>query len=173
MPEFFRTFFSWNPGDIRLVCPAAAPGQSANPYGFFDPGSVAAAFRAATIASITVALLAVLVCYLATSTSLGPQFVRRWWIFGAATAVLAAVITAVTLLAWPTHAMAGTCETNPFPFALDLPMNVALLRGIGGLFWGFLAFVLFSLLLTRTAGYAPMAANGFFHNRGCPAPRWR
>jgi hypothetical protein len=173
MPEFLRYLAGIPPGDVSLLCPPPPPGQTANPSGYFDGASVGAAFTAAGVASAAVALLLVFACYLLTSTSLGPWFVKRWWIFAAITTVLAAVATAVTLLAWPTHAMAGTCETYPLPFAVTLPFGIVMMRALGGLFWGFAAFVVFSLVLTRTAGYMPMSRNGFFHNRGCPLPRWR
>jgi hypothetical protein len=70
----------------------------------------------------------------------------------------------------PQHALAGTCETNPLPFAATFPLETALNRSLAGFFWSALAFGVFSFLLTRAAGWHP-AAGGFFHNRGCPWPR--
>ena len=69
-------------------------------------------------------------------------------------------------------ALAGSCVTNPNPFPVTLPWSEILERGASGAVWSLLAFVVLSLLLTRTIGWLPQGG-GFFHNRGCPWPRWR
>jgi uncharacterized integral membrane protein len=173
MPVFLRALLGQAPVNVALSCPPPAPGEPVDPAGFFDPTSVAAAYRAAAAATVVLVILLVVACYLWNTTSVGPRFVRRWWSFGILAVVLAAVTGAAVLALWPAHALAGSCETNPLAFALRLPLALVVNRGLIGLLWGAVLYLLFSILLTRTVGYLPSARNGFFHNRGCPTPRWR
>jgi hypothetical protein len=159
------------PRDVELVCPAPAPGESPDLHGFFDPGPIAAAYQWTALATALLVLLAVLACYLLDRRSLSRAFVRRWWMVLGAASVVGALVPLVMLYAVvPQHALAGTCETNPLPFAAAFPLGPALSRAVAGFAWSALAFGLFSFLLTRAAGWHP-AAGGLFHNRGCPWPR--
>lgn len=159
------------PANLPLACPPPAPGDPPAASGFFDPGPVAAAYQWTAAATALLVLLAVLACYLLDRRSLSRGFVRRWWLVLAAASVAGAVVPLVMLYAVvPLHALAGTCETNPLPFAAAYPGDLALSRALAGFVWSALAFGVFSFLLTRAAGWHP-ASGGFFHNRGCPWPR--
>jgi len=153
-------------------CPPAPPGGQADPIGNFDPETVSAAFTTAGVASAVAVLLVVLLCYLATSKTLSPGFVKRWWLFGGLASLLAAIVPAAVLRLWPTRAAAESCTTLPTAFPLDLPWDIIIERAVAGLIWGAFAYVILSLLLTKTLGRFP-AAGGLFHNRGCPHPRFR
>lgn len=156
--------------DVALQCPPPVAGEPADPSGVFDPDTVREAFRAAGLTSLLVVLLLVLACYLFTRTSTGPRFSKRWVGFAATAGALAFAVPIAVLRAWPTHALAETCETNPEQFLAKLPWDLILTRGVAGLIWGLLAFLLISVMLTRALGrYSWMG--GFFHNRGTPWPR--
>jgi hypothetical protein len=142
-----------------------------DPIGFFAPESVHTAFSWVGFASIGVVILLVSAAYLATSGSLSPRFVRRWWGLLALAALLCFVIAAGVLFLYPTHAMADSCHTNPTEFLATLPSSIVWKRAFAGLIWGALAFFLFSVALTRSLGRWPWSA-GFFHHRGCPVPRF-
>ena len=76
------------PSSLSLNCPPPPDGQTPDPLGFYDFDSVTAAFNAAAVVSTAIVVLAVVICYWFTSTTLGPKFVRRWWITLAAAALL-------------------------------------------------------------------------------------
>jgi uncharacterized BrkB/YihY/UPF0761 family membrane protein len=159
------------PANVPLICPPPAPGDPPSLNGFFDPAPIEAAYQWAALATGVLVLLAVLACYLMDRRSLSRAFVRRWWVVMAATAGIGALVPlAMLYLVVPQHALAGSCETNPLPFAETFPLGLALTRALVGFVWSGLAFGIFSFLLTRTAGWHP-ASGGFFHNRGCPWPR--
>jgi hypothetical protein len=123
------------------------------------------------VATALLVMAAVLACYLTDRRSLSRAFVRRWWVALAVASIIGALVPlAVLYFAVPQHALAGTCDTNPLPFAAPFPLDVALGRALAGFAWSALAFALLSFLLTRAAGWHP-ASGGFFHNRGCPWPR--
>jgi hypothetical protein len=159
------------PADVALICPLPAPGEPEDPFGVFDPASVLTAYQWTAVATALLVLLAVLACYLTDRRSLSRAFVQRWWVTLAIASVIGALVPLVMLyFVVPQHALAGTCETNPLPFAATFPVGLALSRALAGFIWSALAFGAFSFLLTRAAGWHP-ASGGFFHNRGCPWPR--
>ncbi|HYW14064.1 MAG TPA: hypothetical protein VE871_19015 [Longimicrobium sp.] len=159
------------PADVVLICPLPIPGDPRDFSGFFDRGPVATAYQWTALATGLLVLAAVLACYLLDRRSLSRRFVWRWWtVLGAASVAGALVPLMMLYLVVSQHASAGTCTTNVLPFPEMFPVAVALNRALAGFVWSALAFVLFSLLLTRAAGWHP-AAGGFFHNRGCPWPR--
>jgi len=171
MPPFLIHLWAV-PRDIALTCPPPPAGQASDPSGFYDPTTVSSAFSAAAIASFISVLVMLIVIYQFTRVSLGPRFVWRWWIGLFATALLCGAVTALILHAAPTTALAGSCETSPDAFSIRLPNDVILDRSLAGVVWGLLAFTLFSLVTTATVGRVPASKNGFFHNRGCPWPRF-
>ncbi|HEX6749029.1 MAG TPA: hypothetical protein VF092_17150 [Longimicrobium sp.] len=174
MPVFLQTLLGLAPDNVALTpCPPPPPGDPIDPGGFYDPSSVSSAYMAAGLATVGLVLLLVVLVYLWNSTALGPRFVRRWWWTGIAAVLLAGLLGGLVIGLWPTHALAGSCETNPTAFARHLPFRLALNRGVAGLLWGLVLYPVVSLILTRSVGYLPAARNGFFHNRGCPVPRWR
>jgi hypothetical protein len=166
MPVFLRTLLGFAPPNVALTpCPPPAPGDPIDPGGFYDPTGVASAYHAAGWTTVGLLLLLVLACYLWNSTSLGPRFVRRWWLFAGAAVLFSALVGGLVIALWPTRALAGSCETLPNAFALN--------RAVAGLLWGLILFPLISVFLAQVVGRVPRASNGFFHNRGCPLPRWR
>jgi peptidoglycan biosynthesis protein MviN/MurJ (putative lipid II flippase) len=158
-------------GNLNLICPDPAPGQAAAPPGLYDPASIAAAFDHVALASVIAVLLCVLLCYQLTKASLGPRFVKQWWLWLLGSAAACAVVALVVLKLAHTTAYPGSCSTNPLPFDAPLPEGLVMLRTAIGFVWGPVAFFFMSLVLTRTVGQVPSAKNGFFHNRGCPVPR--
>jgi hypothetical protein len=160
------------PLDLPLTCPAPAAGQPPDLSGAFDPDSVVAAFQNVSIVSALIVLLLVLACYQMTRSSLGRTFVIRWWVFVGFAAGLCALAAFALLTLAPTRALEGSCDTNPTAFVAALPGSIVLARSIAGLVWAFPAFAIMSLILTQTAGRFPSLRNGFFHNRGCPWPRF-
>lgn len=159
------------PAQLGLECPPPAPGEEPDPFGIFDPLAVSTAYQWAAFSAAIAVLLAVLACYLLHRGSLNRRFVRRWWAAMLLAATVGALMPLVMLyLAVPQHALAGSCSTNPLPFAATYPIWLALNRSLAGFVWCMLAFGVLSFLLTRVAGWHP-AAGGFFHNRGCPWPR--
>lgn len=170
MPNYFLHLWATPPASLVLDCPPAPPGATNDPTGFFDPGTVDAAYSAAGWGSLVVVLLLVLLCYLLTEMSTGPRFTRRWLLFLVVAAVVCFAVPLGVLRAWPTHSLAGSCELFPDPFPAKLPWNEIVNRALAGLVWGLLAFVIVSVLATRIAGRFPWSG-GFFHCRGCPWPR--
>lgn len=161
------------PPDLQLLsCPAPAAGQQPDPQGFYDMATVSGAFNATAIASAVLVILAVVVCYQVTRASLGSRFVKRWWIGVGIVAVLCFAAAWLILAKYPTAAAAGTCSTDPNPFRVALPGELVFRRAVVGLVWGPLAYIVVSLLLTATVGRFASKNNGFFHSRGCPAPRF-
>lgn len=158
--------------NVTLTCPPPAAGQAAAPLGFYDGTSVANAYNLLGGLSVLAVLLVVTIIYMGTRTSLGPRFVGRWYKGAIAAAIICALLAYITLSFAPTHALADSCETNPTPFPLRLPGSLIIARTLAGLVWGALAYLLFSLILTLTAGKFASGKNGFFHNRGCPWPRF-
>jgi hypothetical protein len=172
MWQFLLHLWSPPPANVYLECPPPAPGEAFDPAGFFDPASVAAAYQWTALATALLVVLAVLACYLLDQRSLSRAFVRRWWIVLATASVIGALVPlAMLYFVVPQHALQGTCETNPLPFAAVFPLGLALNRALAGFAWSALAFGVVSFLLTRAAGWHP-ASGGFFHNRGCPWPRF-
>lgn len=159
------------PANVALTCPAPPPGESPDPAGFFDPAGIQAAYDWIAISSVGAVLLLVLLCYLLGSSSLNRGFVRKWYGFWVAACLAGFLIPLVIFFLVPQHALAGTCETNPLPFREYLLFAQMLPRATAGFVWCMVVFPLASLLLTAVAGWHP-ASRGFFHNRGCPWPRW-
>ena len=158
------------PSDLPLTCPPPPPGEPIDPTGFFDPAVLEKAYSTANAAVLALAVLLLVLCYLWTSSSLGPRFVRRWTLFVVGTALAALVAATAIVALWPARALANSCETNPEPFAARVPFWEALQHGMSGTLLAVLAFVVLSLLLTRLAGRYPWTG-GLFHYRGCPWPR--
>lgn len=171
MPDFFWHLWAGPPTNLSLACPPGAPGAPAT-SGFYDPDTVRAAYEMASWATLVAVVGLVLICYLATRTSLGPKFVHRWWLFGVLTAAAGFVVSLLVLRGWDTRALANSCPTNPTPFLATLPWSEILQRGLAGLVWALIAYVLLSAAATWTVGWLPLSG-GFFHNRGCPVPRFR
>jgi hypothetical protein len=171
MWQFLLHLWATTPTDVALVCPPPAPGEDPDLNGFFDSAPIATAWQWTAATTALLVLVAVLACYLLDRRSLSRGFVRRWWMVLAAASLAGALVPfAMLYLAVPQHALVGTCETNPLPFAATFPLGLALNRALAGFFWSALAFGALSFLLTRAAGWHP-ASGGFFHNRGCPWPR--
>jgi hypothetical protein len=159
------------PADLTLVCPAAAAGQNTNPFGTYDPASVASAVAATTaIWAVLIVALAV-ACYQSKRMSLGPSFVKRWWLFLAASAAIGALAGFAVLTLWPTIALAASCQSDPSAFQISLPGSFVSGRTVSAGLYGALLFIVLSVLLTQTVGRIAKPWNGFFHNRGCPWPR--
>lgn len=157
---------------ISFTCPPSGSGGAGPTLGFYDGASVASAYDVLALASVIAVLVIVLVTYLGTSKTLGPRFVFRWYWGGAVAAIGCAVLAYTLLSIMPTHAAAGTCPSNLNPFLLRLPASLIMTRAVAGFVWGLLAYVLFSVILTATIGRFAAVRNGFFHNRGCPFPRF-
>lgn len=157
---------------VSFTCPPAASGSGGPTIGFYDGASVASAYDVLAAISVLTVLLIVLLTYLGTSKTLGPRFVFRWYWGLVLSAVGCAIVAYATLSVMPTHALADTCPTNPNPFPLRLPASLIMARAVAGIAWGALAYVLFSVVLTATIGRFASVKNGFFHNRGCPLPRF-
>jgi hypothetical protein len=155
-----------------LVCPPAPEGVVANATGSFNYASVSAAYATTAAVSVFLVILVLSVCYLATRLSTGPRFDRRFLFSWVITTVLCGVIPFLVLTFAPTTAEAGTCQSNPSAFPATLPMGVIISRGMAGLVWGALAFLIFSVLATKIFGNFPSLKNGFYHNRGTPWPRF-
>lgn len=169
MVEYLLHLWAPPPRDLPLSCPPPADGQPADPSGFFDTSTVQAAFDATWVASLLAILVLLLTCYLATSQSTGRSFGVRWIICVGISVVLGFLVPFVALTLYPTHALAGSCGTNPEPFALSLPAWLVLARSVAGAVWGPVAFLALSLVATKTVGLSEKAG-GFFHNRGVPHP---
>jgi hypothetical protein len=156
---------------VTITCPAGLPGSPPAGTGFIDPASLAAAYRENAFAWTAMLLVLVLACYLTAPASLNRGFVLKWWLYWGAAMLLGALIPLVVLSLAPLHALAGSCSTNPLPFAAHLSFGQILPSMEAWALWSLAAFPLLSWLLTRLAGWHP-AAGGFFHYRGCPWPRW-
>lgn len=167
--DYVLHFWSPPPTDLSLSCPAPADGQPADPLGFYDNVTVRAAFDGVWVVSSIVIVLAILACYLMASQSTGRAFGRRWLLFLAVTVILGGLVPAGLLSFATTTALAGSCETNPEPFALSLPPSLIVARTIVGMVWMPVWFAVLSFLLTRTVGQSSKGS-GFFHNRGIPYP---
>jgi hypothetical protein len=161
-------FLGGAPRDLTFACPVFEGQASA--VGYFDQGTIDAAYAAVDLLTVVAVLVAILACYLMTNTTLGPRFVRRWSIFWVVTGVVGALIPIGVLKSWDIRAAANACASNPAPFSQPLPGSEIWLRAMIGLGWGVVLFFLLSLILTRTAGRF-VWARGLFHNRGCPWPR--
>lgn len=172
MLEYLLHLWATPPDNFQLECPAPPPGMDPDPVGFFAPDSVGAAFSWAGYSSLAAVVVLVLITYLATTGSLSPRFVKRWWLFLLVAALACFGIAVAALWLYPTHAMVGSCATNPTAFERQLPWGLIWERAFAGLLWGSLAFTLLSVLLTRLLGNWPWS-KGFFHFRGCPVPRYR
>ena len=99
------------PEEIPIVpCPAPTPGQAGDPGGFADPATVSAAYNTVGLISLSVVLLLILICYLWTSQTLGPRFVKRWWVTAALAALLCALIPIPVLRMWDVRAAIGSCS---------------------------------------------------------------
>jgi len=171
MPPFLIHLWAI-PRDLPLVCPPPPAGQASDPAGFYDLTTVTSAYNLAALVSFVLVLLMVALIYQATRVSLGPRFVWRWWLGLSLTALLCGAATWFVLYAAPTTALAGSCETSPDPFPIRLPSAAMLDRSVAGVVWGLLAFTVLSLIATNTIGRVASSKNGFFHNRGCPWPRF-
>lgn len=171
MWKYFIHLWAPPPASLPLNCPPPPDGQIPDPLGFFDYMTVSAAFNTAATVSAAIAIAAVVICYAMTSTTLGPRFVRRWWITLGLTALVTFGAVWLILQRAPTTALAGSCELSPDAFAATLPLGVILSRSLAGLVWSMLAVFLLSSVLTLTLGRIAHARNGFFHNRGWPWPR--
>jgi hypothetical protein len=164
--------WAWPPSTLTLVCPVGPTGVAASAPGFYDPVSVAAAYRLTAFASLAVVVLGVLGCYtLLNGNSLGSRFVKRYWMWWFGVGFACAGVVWGVLGTAETVAMANSCETNPGPFPVALPALTIANRAAAGFIWGMLSFYLLSFLSTRSLGTIAHPANGFFHNRGCPVPR--
>src|SRR5207253_1481357 len=161
------------PTDLVLACPEPAAGQPADPQGFYDYVTVNAAFNLAAVVSAIIVVLGVIICYQMFRGSLGERFVKRWWIGLVVTGIVCLAAVWVALATYHTTALANSCTTNPTAFAIKLPTSIVINRALVGLVWGMLVFAILSLLATLTLGKIPHRANGFFHNRGCPWPRFQ
>lgn len=160
------------PENVPLRCPDPPPGvQNADLNGFFAADSVSAAYSAVGYLSLLIVVLAVVSCYQATRTSLGPPFVKRWWIFEVGSSIACGLAALLVLYFWPTQADAASCQQYLVAFRATLPFGLILSRAVAGFVWAMLAFLIVSLILTQVAGRVPWAG-GFFHNRGCPWPRF-
>lgn len=159
------------PASLSLNCPPPPDGQTPDPLGFYDWMTVNAAFNSAATVSAVIVILAVVICYAFTANTLGPRFVRRWWIMLGLTALTTFGAVWLILQRSATTALAGSCETSPDAFAAALPFGIILSRSLAGMVWAMLATIVLSLLLTATIGRIAHVRNGFFHNRGWPWPR--
>ena len=171
MLNYFVHLWAGPPTDLLLSCPAPTDGQPPDLQGFYDILTVNGAFtRVVLVQSLLVCVL-VTVCYSMSRYSTGSAFIKRWWTFLGVNVVLTAIATWVSLRAYQTRALAGSCETNPDAFRIGLPTEMIEQRTIAGAVWSIGAFVILSLILTQVLGRVPTKGNGFFHNRGCPYPR--
>lgn len=160
------------PASLPLVCPPPAAGQPPDPQGFYDYSTVAAAFSTTAWASAIIVIGTVTWCYALARGSLGRSFVGRWWLLLVLTGVMCFGAAWLILARAPTTALAGSCTTDPDAFPVALPGALILGRSLVALVWGPLAYIVLSLIATATVGRFAHPGNGFFHNRGCPAPRF-
>jgi hypothetical protein len=160
------------PDQLQLSCPPAATGQTTNPNGSFDLATVSAAVHASAAALGLALLLLVFWCYSWSRGSLGPKFVRRWWTFTLSSLVVGAAVVWVVLSYWPTTALPNECQSDPTAFRAPLPSDFVMGQTLSAAFFGLLFFMILSVLFTQTIGRIPRLKNGFFHNRGCPVPRF-
>jgi hypothetical protein len=116
-------------------------------------------------------ILLVLACYQIPRKSLSDGFVRLWYMGLVGASLFSAAVPPVVAFLMPARAVAGSCQTRPGSFSVQLPLELVLPRAGAGALWGALAFVALSLLATRLGSLGPRAG-GFFHYRGCPWPRW-
>jgi hypothetical protein len=159
------------PLGIRVKCPAPLPGEPADPGGTYDPLQLGALWNSIAITSLIVVLALVLGCYLLPRASLGPRFVRAWWLGLAGSAAACFLIPLAVGLTTEIRMYAGSCTTRPAAYPVELSASLLTDRMFAGLLWGMLAFAVLSLAGTQLLGRSRLAG-GFFHNRGCPWPRW-
>lgn len=158
-------------GAAFVPCPAPREGEPADPAGLYDALQLAALWNRMAILSAIAVLVLVLACYLLPRASLGPRFVRNWYLSLAGAGLACFVIPLALGLTSHVNVRAGSCSTRPAAFPVDLPMELLVDRMFAGLVWGLLAFAVLSLIGTRLLGRSRLAG-GFFHYRGCPVPRW-
>ena len=171
MWQYLLNLWATPPVNLELACPVSPSGAATNVTGYFDNASVVDGYTLAAAASAAVIALGVCACYLLTRKTLGPGFKTRWLVFLIGSGLLSGVAAFFVLQNAPTHALAGTCESNPAPFAVALPMSKIMIRSVAGAVWGWLAFILLAWACTFTIGRWAGLHNGFFHNRGWPWPR--
>jgi hypothetical protein len=172
MWDYLLHLWATPPATLALACPPGAPGQTTNPAGIFDERTIRAAYGLVSGESLLIVLACVFGCYMLTRASTGPRFTRQWlaW-WGASVVLTGAVVWAQLHFAPGTTAEVQTCESNPAAFPVPLPGGYVFARTAAALVWAAIAYALFSVLLTQTAGRVPGVRNGFFHNRGTPWPR--
>jgi hypothetical protein len=154
-----------------VPCPPPLPGNPPSPGGLYDPAHLTSFWNSITLFSFIAVLLLVVLCYQLPRSSLGPRFVRGWWIIFAFAGVAGATVPALMGIGRQITVRAGSCSTHPSAFLADLPYNLMFDRIFAGAIWGMLTFVVLSLIATRLLGMS-RHAGGFFHYRGCPWPRW-
>jgi hypothetical protein len=167
--EYLKHLFATTPVDVSIVCPVV-DGQQ-DPQGFIAQSYVNTAWSLTFWLSLLAVLGLVFACYHLTRMTTGPGFSRRWTIFLPITAVTTALVALIVLKSMRFMAAELTCDTAPDPFKVGLPANVVWMRVFAGMIWGALAFVVFSVIFTKTLGRVRWNT-GFFHNRGTPLPRF-
>jgi len=159
------------PVGARLECPPPRAGDAPDPGGLYDAAEMATRWQLMTGVSTVVVVALLAGCYLLPRASLNRGFVRRWWGAWGVAGMLCFFVPLAAGQLSPVHARAGSCSTRPAAFPVEIPLELLLPRMFAGLFWGLLAFTVFSLIATRFLGQWP-GTGGFFHYRGCPWPRW-
>ncbi len=159
------------PTGAIVPCPAPIAGDPADPGGLYDAGQLMALWDSIATVSVIAVVAILLACYLIPRASLGPRFVRTWWLALAGSGLVCALIPLALGLTTQVNVRAGSCSTRPAAFPVDLPFGLLVDRMIAGALWGMLAFLILSLFATQVFGRSRLAA-GFFHYRGCPVPRW-
>jgi hypothetical protein len=171
MWRYLLHLWAFPPVDARLVCPAPRQGEAADPFGLYNQAEVLGIWRNIAAASVVGVLVLLLLLYLLPRASLSARFVRGWYLtLGAATVYCFLVPLAVGKLT-TLSARPDSCTTRPAAFPVHLTVDLLVPRMWAGAVWGFLAFILLSLIFTRVLARGPVAG-GFFHYRGCPWPRW-
>lgn len=168
--EYVKHLWATTPVDVGIACPAIGGEPSGN-QGFIAPAYLTAAWSLTFWLSLAIVVLLVVWCYNGTRMTTGPGFSRRWLVFVPLGALGAALVAFVVLSSMPFYVVAGSCDTNPEAFAVSLPSKFVWMRVFAGAIWGFVVFVMMSIVLTKTLGRASWN-NGFFQNRGTPLPRF-
>jgi hypothetical protein len=159
------------PLGFSVACPPPIPPDPADPGGLYNALQLTALWNRIAIVSLLAVLALVLGCYLLPRASLGPRFVRAWWLSLAGAALAGFLIPLALGLTAQVDVRAGSCSTRPAAYPVDVPLDLLTDRMFAGIVWGMLAFVVLSLLGTQLLGRSRLAS-GFFHYRGCPVPRW-